>query len=65
MLTLHLTLLVICHCLHIDAYVIRSPSLRVCFISFPVLVSKCLGSFIRILLDELGYNQAKDKNYLV
>ena len=59
MLSLHLTLLVICLCLQIDTCVIRGSSLRACFISFPVLVIKCLGSFIRLLLEELGHKPGR------
>lgn len=60
MLSLHLTLLVTCHCLQIDTYVIRGPSVRVSFISFPALVIKCLGSFIRVLLEEVGHKPGKE-----
>lgn len=64
MLSLRLTLLVICHCLQIDTCVIRGSWLRVCFISFPVLVIQCLGSFIRVLLEELGHKPDKGKEPL-
>lgn len=59
LLSLHLTLLVICLCLQIDTCVIRGSSLRNCFISFPVLVIKCLGGFIRVLFEELGHKAGK------
>lgn len=59
MLSLHLTLLVICLCLQIDTCVIRGSALRICFISFPVLVIKCSGSFIRVLVEELRHKPGK------